>query len=60
MEREGYPGHGGLLTGPFYRGSCPHGVMLQELRIGRIQTFMDTWTAAFITLNGRQMIMFEV
>ena len=29
-------------------------------RLGRIHACIDTCNAAFITLNGRQMIMFEV
>src|SRR4030042_6845921 len=35
-------------------------VRVRESRIGRIQAFIDTWNAAFITLNGQQMITFEV
>jgi putative transposase len=35
-------------------------VRLRGSRIGRIQAFIDLWNAAFITLNGRQMITLEV
>jgi len=34
--------------------------MLRGSQIGRIQAFIDTWSAVFTTLNGRQMMTFGV